>query len=97
MDCEYLITCDFCLREWDGNAQCPCTMYISDDDETHVKKSKTKEVSTQTKKVRVWSPTKLELAQEAVNTSFDFQNLKKKDDDKIKQNELRKRKISNQP
>ena len=32
MDCEYLITCEFCLREWDGNAQCPCTMYISDDE-----------------------------------------------------------------
>ena len=93
MDCEYLITCEFCLREWDGNAQCPCTMYISDD-ESPVKKNKTKEVSTQTKKIRVWGPTKLELAQEAVNTSFDFQNLKKKDTDEIKQNELRKRKIS---
>ena len=93
MDCEYLITCEFCLREWDGNAQCPCTMYISDD-ESPVKKSKTKEVSTQTKKIRVWGLTKLEVAQEAVNTSFDFQNLKKKDTDKIKQNELRKRKIS---
>lgn len=92
MNCEYLITCDYCLREWDGNAQCPCTMYISDD-EGPIKKCKTKEASTQTRKSRVWGPTKLELAQKAVNSSFDFQNLKK-DNKFYKQNELRKRKIS---
>ena len=42
MDCEYLITCEFCLREWDGNAQCPCTMYISDDESPVKKKVKQK-------------------------------------------------------
>lgn len=64
MDCEYLITCDNCSRVWDGNAQCPCRMYLSEE-ETH--KQEFVNSSTQTKKIRVWGPTKLQLAQEAVD------------------------------
>ena len=30
---EYVITCDKCYREWDGNAQCPCGIDNSSEDE----------------------------------------------------------------
>ena len=31
---EYVITCDNCYREWDGNAQCPCGLdNLSEDEE----------------------------------------------------------------
>jgi len=29
----YMVTCDKCSREWDGNAQCPCGLDISSDDD----------------------------------------------------------------
>ena len=29
----YMITCDKCSREWDGNAQCPCGLDICSSDE----------------------------------------------------------------
>lgn len=67
MDCEYLITCEYCSRVWDGNAQCPCTMYLSDEQSP---RKKFVDAFTQTKKIRNWGPTKLQLAQEAVNNKF---------------------------
>ena len=29
----YMVTCDKCSREWDGNAQCPCGLNISSSDD----------------------------------------------------------------
>ena len=81
-----LVTCEYCKREWDGNAQCPCFAYMytpsdlsnySDDDYM----ISFKDASTQTKRYR-WGPTKLEIAQKAVdvymkNRSFNtvFDNI----------------------
>ena len=31
---EDLIECEYCSRIWDGNAQCPCRMYDSSDEES---------------------------------------------------------------
>ena len=33
MDEGYIITCDKCSRDWDGNAQCPCGIGDWDDDD----------------------------------------------------------------
>jgi len=67
-----LITCEFCKREWDGFAQCPCfsklysqTSIYSDTDDDN-EKIFFKDASTQTKRYK-WGPTKLEIAQLAVN------------------------------
>ena len=79
-----MMTCEYCQREWDGNAQCPCWIDLSDDypsllDSDSEDEIKTPEVkrkialmkdaSTQTKNVK-WDKTPLELAQEAVNEKF---------------------------
>ena len=29
-----LIECSYCSRIWDGNAQCPCTLYSDDSDDS---------------------------------------------------------------
>lgn len=34
VDSSYVITCDKCCRDWDGNAQCPCGISDWDDKET---------------------------------------------------------------
>ena len=58
-----LVECERCGREWDGLAQCDCFYnYPSDDDD----ESYMKDVGTQTKRKR-WGPTKLEIAQKAVD------------------------------
>lgn len=75
-----MLTCEYCQRVWDGNAQCPCWMErwdtFSDSEEIGtpvVKKSifkknvqihEMKDATTQTEK------TPLELAQKAVNEMF---------------------------
>ena len=28
---QTLMTCEYCKREWDGNAQCPCWIDLSED------------------------------------------------------------------
>ena len=61
-----LYTCEYCYREWDGNAQCPCWMDLCNDDTYDVKY---KNVSTQTKYSR-WGKTPLEKAQEAVDSKY---------------------------
>ena len=67
-----LMTCDYCKREWDGNAQCPCFeyMYSPSDISTYIDSEEEmisfKDVSTQTKRNR-WGPSKLEIAQKAVD------------------------------
>ena len=81
---QTMMTCEYCQREWDGNAQCPCWIDLSDDypsllDSDSEDEIKTPEVkrkialmkdaSTQTKNIK-WSKTHLELAQEAVNEKF---------------------------
>ena len=35
IDNEYVMTCNNCYREWDGNAQCPCSLLdnSSEDDD----------------------------------------------------------------
>ena len=30
---QFVITCEKCYREWDGNAQCPCGLDFSDSDD----------------------------------------------------------------
>ena len=68
MDYDEMITCNHCSRVWDGGAQCPCTIYLSDEEEDI--KCKYVNISTQTKKLRVWGPNKLQIAQEAVDKLF---------------------------
>jgi hypothetical protein len=58
-----LIECERCGREWDGFAQCNCFYNYSSDDDNE---SFMKDVGTQTKRNR-WGPTKLEIAQKAVD------------------------------
>ena len=48
MDYDEMITCNHCSRVWDGCAQCPCTIYLSDEEEDI--KCKYVNISTQTKK-----------------------------------------------
>tara|TARA_B100001094_G_scaffold317945_1_gene360931 strand:- start:16 stop:237 length:222 start_codon:yes stop_codon:yes gene_type:complete len=69
MDYDDMITCDHCSRVWDGNAQCPCILYLSDEESPRPKFT---DVSTQTKKIRVWGPNKLQIAQEAVDKKFAY-------------------------
>ena len=81
---QTMMTCEYCQREWDGNAQCPCWIDLSEDylslsdsdreDEIGTPKVRhvtplMKDASTQTKNVK-WSKTPLELAQEAVNENI---------------------------
>lgn len=80
---ETLTTCKYCQREWDGNAQCPCWINLTDeylslsdsDRECEIqtppikRKVLMKDASTQTKNVKS-SKTPLELAQDAVNEKF---------------------------
>ena len=58
-----LVECERCGREWDGFAQCNCFYNYSSDDDNE---SYMKDVGTQTKRKR-WGPTKLEIAQKAVD------------------------------
>lgn len=59
---QTLITCEYCYRVWDGFAQCPCWMYLSDDiDDTP---DECVYINIEHKK------TPLELAQEAVDAKF---------------------------
>jgi len=57
---QTLITCEYCFREWDGYAQCPCWIELSDDED----------YSNQKNKKIVVKKTPLELAQEAVDIKF---------------------------
>lgn len=59
---QTLITCEYCQRVWDGFAQCPCWMYLSDDSDD--KPDERVNIKIEYKK------TPLELAQEAVDTKF---------------------------
>ena len=77
MNYDDMITCDHCSRVWDGNAQCPCILYLSDEESPRPKfidaSTQTNicvDASTQTKKIRVWGPNKLQIAQEAVDKIF---------------------------
>lgn len=83
---QTLITCEYCHREWDGNAQCPCGLDLSDDydilslsdsdREDEIGTPKIKKKSPLMKDVSTqtknvkWNKTPLELAQEAVNENF---------------------------
>ena len=65
---QTLITCEYCKREWDGNAQCPCWMELSFScsDSDNEEDIKTPEVK---KKIQP-EKTPLELGQAAVNEMF---------------------------
>jgi hypothetical protein len=83
---QTLMTCEYCNREWDGNAQCPCGLDLSDDydilslsDSDREDEIKTPEVKKKSPLMKdastqtknvKWSKTPLELAQEAVNGHF---------------------------
>ena len=69
MNYDDMITCDHCSRVWDGNAQCPCILYLSDEESP---RPKFIDASTQTKKIRIWGPNKLQIAQEAVDKKFAY-------------------------
>lgn len=74
-----LVTCEYCKREWDGFAQCPCFSNIYDIDElsntTIDEIISFKDSSTQTRISR-WGPTKLEIAQKAVDAYILLSHIK---------------------
>ena len=83
---ETLMTCEYCHREWDGNAQCPCWLDLSEDYDILSLSDSDREDEIGTPEVRhktplmkdastqtknvKWSKTPLELAQEAVNENI---------------------------
>ena len=80
---QTLITCEYCNREWDGNAQCPCginltgdydyeCLSLSDSDrKDDIKTPEVKKIIKTTKDVSIQTEqTPLELGQAAVNEMF---------------------------
>ena len=83
---QTLMTCEYCQREWDGNAQCPCWLDLSEENDILSLSDSDREDEIKTPEVRhnthlmkdastqtnyiKWSKTPLELAQEAVNENF---------------------------
>ena len=71
MNSAPLMTCEYCEREWDGYAQCPCWMYLSDDADD----SNNRDINNNSLKKNKKTP--LELAQEAVDIKFNTRYNKK--------------------
>lgn len=80
------MTCEYCQREWDGNAQCPCGLDLSDNYDILSLSESDREDEIGTPEVKhntplmkdastqtknvKWNKTPLEIAQEAVNENF---------------------------
>lgn len=61
---QELYTCEYCYRVWDGFAQCPCWMDLSEEEDND-------------QRVVIKKKTPLELAQEAVDIKFNTRYNKK--------------------
>ena len=77
---DRLVTCEYCNRDWDGYAQCPCLLTMYSPSESFSFDSDNENIcyidaSTQTKRYR-WGPTKLEIAQKAVDNYMKYRPFK---------------------